>query len=535
MIIDITVTGDINIGADIQVRSEEGKLKGALIGRESLLDEMIQWILGPGHEKMWLTIASAGTGKSALHVGLARLLDESKLTPRVVVLYHRICCHSSTRGQAKDIESFLSRFIQSCNDANLEIGDGSYDDLLAVFTVLKTTKPPSDHLIYVLLIDGLDESPAIASLLSEAAIAMVPSWLKIVSTSRNVPNILRAAQCSQVKEYLLDESPTQRSAMAAFITERFPPILLKLHVDATTTTKLIQQLIKHSGIFFIYAQLILNDISDGRIKPTLAAIDGIPRDLNGYYLSSFQRCWPLINGATPPGYVTVRIVLETIFYAWDLGPYSSSVAECMLDSRCDEASIMGILNLLSPFLVEKICPTSPHKHRHLIHKSFADWLISSGPYKICGNQGELRRTVLSYFSPAPATFSLEATPLFRGVLTSLLGSIPRQWRQGSIQRQIDDSFIDSTGEDNSEDGYYTFDILDVPDQSRLSFIYALEAERPENGGNGFWDDRTLQDLAYQTLNGGANWYEWLQHLAVMPERFDVVCIYNTVSLLIAIY
>jgi hypothetical protein len=375
---------------------------------------------------MWLTLGNSGTGKSALSTGLAKLLRQRQdatvassssslptlstaitlttsttslaaIAAGITLVHHYICTASHEKDRAKTKKEFFASLIEACHSHDLmrqsgrHSGGGDDDDRLQVdnledlFTYLSLQPPVGEKkdMMYVILIDGLDESPTITSLLTtnmHIVLHIIPPWIKSVCTSRPVTTvpIPRASHSSLIHEYVLDTSPRQRSAVAAFIHDRFPPILMSLGISDENAHGLMNALIDMSRNVFMHAQYIMKDMAAGRLSPTLGSLRAIPSDLNGYYRSWFERQWPLVNGVAPSSYAAVRVVLELIISdspsqtVGSLLPYI-----CMIDRSVtginDMDDIKHAITILQPFikLLENGCYA-------LVHKSLLDWLLTPG-------------------------------------------------------------------------------------------------------------------------------------------------------------
>lgn len=72
-----------------------------------------------GTNKVWLTIGSAGSGKSAISVGLAQLLRNATDLTNGIRLSHHICMASHEDN--KTASSFLASLVASCKSAQLPV------------------------------------------------------------------------------------------------------------------------------------------------------------------------------------------------------------------------------------------------------------------------------------------------------------------------------------------------------------------------------------------------------------------------------
>jgi hypothetical protein len=522
-------------GADTQYELEEFKLPGDFVGREELILSIIEWIRRPpAYERVWVLTGAPGMGKSAISVGIARVLRRGSTQTHGLRLLHHHICMRSTAADDIQVKSFLESFIASCRDAKLTIGDGPFADLTSLFLSMKTipSSPHTSSITYVLLIDGVDESSAITSLLSDESIRMMPSWLRLIITTRAVPGRDWSLSSLNHVSSLHPSLPSQSKALATFINSRFPPILRNLDLDATTTSNLIQTLNHQSDGSFVYARLIMDGINNGKILPTVEAITA-SHDLDGYYVELFGRRWPITDsGLAPPSYRHAQLVLEMMSH-----PYirtNNLMMSCMIDGTSTRDDIAGAINMLTP-VIELV------NDRYYLHKSVMEWLEKKdNPYKIHSRTRqeftEIRHNLAYFFRCAPKGWSLESTPLLSSIIYSWLECGPptvmsKRLHVGGGERP-EEVYFDISGRSFAGNGmnHNGFDLYPAtplnsllyerqPTRFTKELFMALESERREVG-KGFWSNKHLDKNVLHFLKKGVdNLSEWI---LLMPERFALV-------------
>jgi hypothetical protein len=497
---------------DAQQKVEEFKLKGSLIGRDSLITDMIIWIINEKNQRLFVTLGCAGSGKSALSVGLARVLREGYQSNKAIIdggsgssgdrirlLHHYICMHSNVNDDIQR-QSFLDSISRSCNDANLAIGDGPFNDLTSLFIALQSSTP-HHNTMYVILIDGLDESRSILSLLDDDTIGIMPKWMKLLVTTRPIAG-RDWSHSSFIHPFDLITSPSQRLAVKEYIGTRFPPILHSRGInDEATIIMLRDALVKHTDLIFIYARLIMEAIESKQMEPTLTAITSLPSDLDTYYHRSFRHYWPLTSsGLAPPSYAIVRDVLEVISA---VKIRDQTIQSLIIDDRYTAEDVQGAINMLSPFIqFDTFHLYFDHNQRTVscVHKSINDWLVSDTPYRIDPIRGHARYIISAFLHSSPIDWELKSVPSLHTFIKEWLG------------------VNGSNGLTMKRDGDHEFSLRSPIPTELKSLVFAcksskqcqlisiLERERHDmkredddggtssgsvGGGNGFWSNKDM--------------------------------------------
>jgi hypothetical protein len=255
--------------------AEAMKFEGELIGRDPLLQQIIDWSKATQSEKVWLIIGAAGTGKSSISVGLARALRDKRFGDQVELFHHHICIYQQ---ESTTVDYFLNQIrtigrIPHLSDAK--------DDLFQLFASLNEQKQENPNHIKLLLIDGLDEAPELRNLLlTREVLSVIPSWLRIIATSRPFDDDNRLPLTKVIR---LD-SKDQFDAVRAFVNAKLPPLLIRKTDESEIkhderVAELCHSLSDASSGSFIYASLILKAIGSGEIDASLSGLSkaALPR------------------------------------------------------------------------------------------------------------------------------------------------------------------------------------------------------------------------------------------------------------------
>eukprot|EP01047_Picozoa_sp_COSAG01_P030191 COSAG01_NODE_2097_length_8434_cov_116.410678_3_plen_1492_part_00 len=269
---------------------------------------------------------------------------------------------------------------------------------------------------FVLCIDSLDEallvadaaegqagqSSTIVQLLKTCSSKrLFPPWLKVVATSRDVPEVAQLKSWRRIdlgSETRLEEN---RATIRAYINIRLDATdsPLKAHVDQMVEAEqqpepeasepepegteqpeafhchaaahpYFRALVERSGGNFLYAATALNDVEAG--MGDLADVGSLPNGLDELFLHFFER---LFEGADGEKYTRVRPVFEAIA-ASEAGVAEADLLKCMrvcepaVEERVLKAALQGVRQFL------KGATQSGTKQRLLVcyHLSFAAWL-----------------------------------------------------------------------------------------------------------------------------------------------------------------
>jgi WD40 repeat protein len=347
------------------------------IGRDWLFDQVEDWRVARTNERSLLITGDPGSGKSAF---LAELIHRSSDR---LVLAHHFCQWDtpSTLNPAGFVRSLVamiasnvagyavhlnvSAIAQAISEIRCQEDPASAfeDGILAPLACLPA---PAESPKYI-LIDALDEalgiSPGIVDLLA-SRIDRLPSWIRIVATTRNERGVLeglgdlRAKTISaQSNENLNDIKSYIRSRLASPSLTRS---LTQMESPAETVERLISD--KSAGNF-LYARQALDGIE--REIYRIVDLESTPPGLKNLYKDFFRRNFP-----DKASFDQVRPVLEVAATAQEpLAADQFADAAGVNSSR----ELAGILERLGPYL-SRSTDNFGKERLAIYHKSLADWL-----------------------------------------------------------------------------------------------------------------------------------------------------------------
>ena len=344
-------------------------------GRDWLFKQIDSWRKS-GTEPALLIRGDPGIGKSAIIAELAY----GRLGAASIATY---CCQFDvleTLRPATFVRSvayqFASRLPQYADQIErpeirriLEMAelDPSSAFELGVLDPLARLKAPFEDPSF-LCIDALDEAVtfkeglSIVSLL-ESRIDRLPSWLKIIATTRNDKAVMR--QLGGIRATAIDASGEENiKDLKTYVANRLkePTILAALNSAGIGSDAFSESLIRRCEGNFLYAEHFLQGISRGRIKP--AELGDLPPGLDGTYEHYLRRAFPNSNSVDQ-----IRPVLECLCAA--AGPIPRPLlAEAAGQS---EHALVKMLAPLTAFLRQESV-NDKELQIAFWHKSFYDFL-----------------------------------------------------------------------------------------------------------------------------------------------------------------
>ena len=347
------------------------KLKG-FTGRQWLFQEIDEW-RARGSEPALLIIGGTGVGKSTI---VAALINENP--GGQVLAYH--CCRADTpatlepAGFVRSLAAMLSAqlddygaMLEDPGIVNaLQFGDTDPASAFegAILGPLHRLRQPDDGRRY-LLVDALDEAlmrpqrPTIVDVLS-ARLDRLPSWLRIVATTRSEPSVLR--QLGGLSARILSaEDPRNRDDVRHFIERRLaePVLRDKAQASGETLPAIEEGLLKSSAGNFLFVTAALDAVESGQFS--FGQIEKLPPSLSSLYHVFFDRLFR--DGGVEFG--PSRRVLEIVAAACEPLTREQIAAATGLDA---EEELLRILSGLASFV-------PPCEGRYVFfHKSLFDWL-----------------------------------------------------------------------------------------------------------------------------------------------------------------
>ena len=372
------------------------KLKG-FTGRQWLFQEIDEW-RARGSEPALLIIGEAGIGKSTI---VAALIHENP--GGQVLAYH--CCRADTpatlepagfvRSLAAMLSAQLDDYAAMLEDPAivnaLQIADTDPASAFegAILGPLHKLRQSEEGRRY-LLIDALDEAltrtqrPTIVEVLS-ARLDRLPSWLRIVATTRSDPSVLR--QLGGLSAHTLSaEDPRNRDDVRHFIQRRLaePALREKAEASINGLLALEEGLLRSSAGNFLFVTAALDAVESGQFS--FDQIEKLPPSLSSLYHMFFDR---LFRDAVVDFGPSHR-VLETVAAACEPLTRKQIAAVTGLDA---EEDLPRILSGMATFV-----PACEARYA-FFHKSLFDWLTGwdtqldrpfAGSYYVSLKQGNAR-------------------------------------------------------------------------------------------------------------------------------------------------
>ena len=368
------------------------------VGREWLLEEIDLWRYH-GDERALLVVGEPGIGKSSI---VAQLVQHN--SGGQVIAHH--CC------QADEVETLRpDRFVQSIA-AMLASQLPEYDDCLAerdvmdalsgakdaatafsqgVIEPLGKIKAPKNG-VHFILVDALDEAVLYEGNVNIVDVLLgrverLPSWLRVVATTRHDPFVLRRLSAPRLIQLDANDSRNMGD-IAAFIRrkiQRTPDLAGKLVESHMLLETVISILSERSHGNFLYAEQALKGVLHGHYS--FNALMELPPGLEGRYLKFFER---VFGGTREAGfelrYDAARPLLQVMVAAREPLTFDELAATSEIDA---EEELPKWLRCLGQFLRQGL--RDGKKTFTLYHKSFADWLRSvEHDFHISANKGRDR-------------------------------------------------------------------------------------------------------------------------------------------------
>ncbi len=349
----------------------EQKRQG-FVGREWLFEEIEQWRTQQ-KERSLLIVGDPGIGKSAI---VAELIHRN--AGGVMLAYH--CCRADERSTlepgkvvqalAAQIAARIPEYAACLREPGVAeaIGEANCNSdpvnayskgLLAPLSRLRV---PSAGVCY-LIFDALDETldaavrglPLVQMLTHR--LNELPSWLRIVATTRREEAVLRRLKGLRAVELYAQQ-------------ERNRDDLRRCIKAYGITGPLARVLETKSEGNFLYLSHALAE-TRGAADP-VNCVKQMPRGLEGIYLYFFERRFSGENG-----YEKTRSVLQVIVGAQEPLSEKQLATATVLD---EEDELPSVLGGLSSFLVKRLASDGGEGWT-LYHKSLSDWLTDT---RTCG-------------------------------------------------------------------------------------------------------------------------------------------------------
>ena len=346
-------------------------------GRDKLFDYYHKWVKSDSR-LLWI-VGNAGVGKTAFIAKLTENNDE-------ISAVHFCRYNDSDRANAKraimTIAFYLSTQIEEYKNLLLNLHDldklleKSVDRLFAYLLIEPLNKVGKNRNQTVVVIDALDEATfegrnELADIIASKYMVL-PSWLKIIITSRDEPILRR--KLSKIRPITFEDAAytDNHDDILGYFRMRLESLILE------NKEEIIDVLLKKSAGNFLYAKTVTDDILSGVLP--ISEPSKFPNGLTGVYASYFDR---IVHNGKCDYRREIRPVLEVL--CAEYSPICSDEILSILD--LDEYDFDDIKEEIAQMFPEKNNIMEP------IHKSIVDWLVDrekAGTYRVSLNKGHKR-------------------------------------------------------------------------------------------------------------------------------------------------
>ena len=338
------------------------------VGREWIINDIRNWT-DKAKEKLLFITGDPGSGKTAL---MARIIQ---VLPTVAAYHFCIAKYETSLIPDKFIHSIASQlstqipeFRELLSDLNLQTIAFQEPGTLMKQLIVDPLSQIKREESLIIIIDALDEAlyfgnDNIVKLLYNW-LDEFPSWVKLIVTSRKVPEILDLFDFYKPNEIDVSTKENRldiKQFIEEMLTEKNDFSLKKKDIDLITD----KVIYKSEGIF-LYAKSVVQNLLAKTID--ISDIDSIPPGLGGIYQTNFDRLFTDYEK-----FVRIKYLLEIILAAFK----PLTISELAFFSSIEESELRKQLNIVLAYFPEKEGTIS------VFHKSFADWLL--------GNSGKSHR------------------------------------------------------------------------------------------------------------------------------------------------
>jgi hypothetical protein len=363
------------------------------VGRQWVLDRIQAWLADPKGSSIFWIIGEPGVGKTALATQLCHRWKE-------VLAFHfckfghsmktdaRKCVLSLTYQLATQIPGYASS-LEALDLSRITTEENARSIFDALISQPLSQLTASHEHVYCLVIDALDEATfegrnTIAEVVA-SEFANVPSWLRLVVTSRPDPDVAFHLQAHD--PYVLDAGSAENAAdLRRYLDER----LRSLTAPPEAVDAAIAHISAQSEGNFLYAKWVADDLHSNRIN--LSQIGYLSKGLSGVYAAFLSRQFPEARRYDEQ----CRPALELIVAARrPLRP--NLIGSAVGWDRRQLRDFMRSVGTLFPESEEGLRP---------FHKSLSDWLTNerlSGFYYTASEDGHraLAKAGLRQWAAAP--------------------------------------------------------------------------------------------------------------------------------------
>lgn len=351
-------------------------------GRQWLFDAIDDWRTKGNSGKILLLKGDPGTGKSSVVAELVHRNPGGQ-----VLAYH--CCQWDVNDSLEPwrfVRSIAAMVAGKLEDFAALLGDPNLREILSeescrrdpasafergLLAPLKRLPPPDNGPRYV-LIDALDESlslppgqPHLVGLLA-SRLDRLPSWLRILATTRKEPavlDLLKGLRAEELEAQSLDNLADLHQYIQARLEQA--PLSGLVRETGDSPELLGCRLMEMSEGNFLYARQALDGLVEGVYS--LSKLDQLPPGLGGLYSQRFVHLFP-----DSASFAQSASLLEVISAAQEPLEVTLIAASSGLE---EESLLPRVLGKLSAYIPKRPAQDGPVRYA-VYHKSFSEWITA---------------------------------------------------------------------------------------------------------------------------------------------------------------
>jgi len=391
-------------------------IERGFVGREWLLKDIEEWRMSSTERTFWL-MAEPGMGKSAIAAGLVHT------TARYTIGYH-FCRFDepSTRSPetfvcsiafqiAARLPGYRTLLLHAARYPRKPLAELQADDLFTLFLANPLRYSidggqSTDRLLVI--VDALDEAPAIAELLARRQNEL-PTWLALLVTSRPDANI-RSALAGVAPHALTTNDPRNHGDLKIYLDQWFATLTPQPPIEASAS------LLERSEGNILYLATARAGVANHVFS--LEDPSAYPKGLGGLYREWFHRQFG--DAVNTSGWPASYALLELV---------------CASPEPLPIAIARRTLNWEGQDRVKAIRPLGSLIHSEgdtleLFHRSLAEWLqdaVLADRYWVNAEDGRIS-LASTLWAMLPEIIASKSPGFAHRVLPSLLLAIPAERR-----------------------------------------------------------------------------------------------------------